>query len=119
MSTDGAALRRGDLYWLDWSPGRGSEQTGTRPALVVQDDAANDNPRYPLTVVVAVSTRRRTVPTHVMVVPSAGNGLSDPSCVKCEQLQTVSKQRLTRRIGTLGDADMLAVNAALRSVLAI
>lgn len=38
---------RGESRWVDWSPGRGSEQVGRRPALVVQTDAANRNARYP------------------------------------------------------------------------
>ncbi|MBX3168336.1 MAG: type II toxin-antitoxin system PemK/MazF family toxin [Candidatus Eremiobacteraeota bacterium] len=46
-----------DLYLVDWSPGRGSEQTGRRPALVVQENAASANPNYPLTIVAAVTTQ--------------------------------------------------------------
>lgn len=89
--------RRGELYWLDWSPGRGSEQTGLRPALVIQADAGNANPRYPLTVVATVSTKGKAgIPTHVALAPSPLNGLREVSYVKAEQIMTVAKDRPSR-----------------------
>jgi mRNA interferase MazF len=78
---------RGELYWLDWNPGRGSEQLGRRPALIIQEDPATSNPRYPLTIVTAVSTQGRDFATHVAVQPSAENGLASLSYVKSKQCQ--------------------------------
>jgi mRNA interferase MazF len=48
-------IRRGQIWLVDWSPGRGSEQLGQRPAIVIQTDAANSNPRYPNTIVVTLA----------------------------------------------------------------
>jgi mRNA interferase MazF len=109
----------GELWWVDWSPGRGSEQTGHRPALVVQTDAANLNPHYPNTIVVTVSTKGRNVPTHVYVEPTPSNGLRSPSFVKCEQILTISKRRLTNRMGRLASSAMEQVADALRLVLVL
>src|SRR5580704_8386765 len=94
-------VQRGELYWLDWNPARGSEQAGRRPALVIQENPASSNPNYPLTVVAAVSTSGRNVTAHVAIEPSARNGLATISYIKCEQIQTVSKTRLLQRIGAL------------------
>jgi mRNA interferase MazF len=63
---------RGQIWIVNWSPGRGSEQTGVRPAIVIQTDAANLNPHYPNTIVAAVSTKGKQVPFHVLVNPSKG-----------------------------------------------
>jgi mRNA interferase MazF len=112
-------IQRGDLYWVDWSPGRGSEQIGTRPALVVQNDAANANTRYPNTVVVTISTKGHPVPSHVEIQPSVLNGLREPSFLKCEQLLTVSKQRLSSKIGCIAEIDLDRVATALRITLAL
>ena len=112
-------VQRGELYWLDWNPARGSEQAGRRPALVVQENPASANPNYPLTIVAAVSTQGRPIATHIAVEPSATNGLASSSFVKCEQLQTVSKARLLQRIGTLDASDMARVDIALKKVLAL
>jgi len=112
-----AEIGRGELWWVDWSPARGSEQGGRRPALVVQSDAANRNPRYPNVIVVAVSTKGRPLPFHVRLEPSAENGLAEVSFVKCEQIFTISKQRLERRLGRLTADQLAAVEGGLAMVL--
>ncbi len=113
------STRRGEIYWLDWNPSRGSEQAGRRPALIIQEDAASANPNYPLTIVAAISTKGRQIPSHIEVAPSAQNGLDQASFVKCEQVQTVSKLRLERRIGELEPAHMALVDQALTKVFAL
>lgn len=111
------AIKRGEIYWVDWDPARGSEQAGRRPALIVQTNAANTNPRYPNTIVVAVSTSGRAIATHVPLTPSTQNGLPMPSFVKCEQLFTLSKSRLHSRLGQVEPAELAQVDAALRQSL--
>ena len=111
--------KRGDIWLLDWSPARGSEQAGFRPALVIQTDAANSNAHYPNTIVLAVSTKGKPVPFHIPLKPSAGNGLSEVSFVKCEQILTVAKERLVRKLGTIGAKDLQQIKQAIRLVLEI
>ena len=110
---------RGEVWIVDWSPGRGSEQMGRRPAVVVQTDAANRNPKYPNTIVVTVSTKGRDVPTHVRLEPDERNGLTRMSYVKCEQVLTISKHRLERRLGRLAREDIERTNRALAIALAL
>jgi len=111
------SLKRGEIWWIDWSPGRGSEQQGIRPALIVQTDAANLNPKYPNTIVVAMSTKGKPVPFHIPVQPSSQNGLSKMSYIKTEQLLTISKERLIKRIGVLEKEVMEQVEKAIKLVL--
>jgi mRNA interferase MazF len=111
------SLKRGEIWWIDWSPGRGSEQQGIRPALIVQTDAANLNPKYPNTIVVAMSTKGKPVPFHIPVQPSSQNGLSKMSYIKTEQLLTISKERLIKRIGVLEREVMEQVEKAIKLVL--
>lgn len=110
----------GDIFMLDWSPGRGSEQIGLRPALIVQNNALNSNPRYPNTIVVTVSKHGRPVPTHVEIPQNAENGLWEPlSYAKCEQLFTVDKARLQRKVGKITTVQFAAVSRALKRVLSL
>lgn len=105
---------------VDWSPGRGSEQTGVRPAVIVQNNAYNANPSYPNTIVVTVSKRGRPVPTHVEIPKSADNGLREPlSYAKCEQLYTVDKARLVRKLGKVNPEQLAAISRALKRVLSL
>ena len=113
------AVHRGDIWVVDWSPGRGSEQSGMRRALVVQTAAANSNPRYPNTIVVAMSTKGRPVPFHVLIEPSDQNGLEETSFAKCEQVLTISKERLVNRLGHLDEDCLRLVVNSLRKVLEI
>ena len=110
-------MRRGEIWWVDWSPGRGSEQKGIRPALVVQTDAANLNPKYPNTIVVAISTKGKPVPFHVLLEPSDKNGLKKRSYAKAEQLLTISKDRLIEHIGTVEPEVMDKIKEAVKMVL--
>lgn len=111
---EGARPRRGELYWVDWSPGRGSEAGGRRPALVVQRDAGNQALTYPNTVVVAVSSQGHDIPLHVRLRPTRENGLKNVSWVKCEQVFTIAKERLGARLGRLRAEELRAVGEALR-----
>lgn len=47
--------RRGEIWLVDWSPGRGSEQAGKRPALIAQNEHGNLSEGYPNTIVVTIS----------------------------------------------------------------
>ena len=110
-------IRLGDIFLVDWTPGRGSEQTGERPAVIVQTDSFNSNDNYPNTVVVTVSKSGRDIPTHVKVAQSDVNGLWEPlSYVKCEQIMTISKARLSKRLGRLKDDQIDQVAAAIKRV---
>ena len=112
-----ASPRRGDLYVLDWTPARGSEQAGRRPGLVVSNDMGN---RFaPVVTVVAVTARppRREYPVNVHVPTSVATGLTRDSTVLCSQLMTVSKDRLGQYVGTLPPDLMRQVDDALRVAL--
>ena len=108
-------LRRGELYWLDWSPGRGSEQTGKRPALIISTDASNSNPHYGLVITMIVSTKGKThIPTHVELLPTPENGLRETSFAKAEQILTADKDRILGRIGQITEAEMQRVEIVLK-----
>jgi mRNA interferase MazF len=111
--------RRGELYLLDWSPGRGTEQAGRRPGLIVSNDVGNRTSG--IVIVAALTTRglHRSYPFHVRVPRSAMTGLDRDSVVMCEQLMTASKSRLQHRIGSLSPDLMRAVDEALRISLGL
>ena len=104
---------RGEIYFADLSPVIGSEQGGGRPVLIVQNDTAN---RFSPTVIVAVFTSKLTkhdLPTHVTIQPEI-SGLRRTSIMLAEQLRTIDKSRLGRRIGKLNDDWMQLVDEALQ-----
>lgn len=105
--------RRGEVYWVSLDPTIGSEIAKTRPCVIVSNDRGN---QYAARVIVAAITSRgieRTYPFEVLLQPDDG-GLSETSKVLLDQIRTVDKSRLGRRIGALSDSLMRAINQAIR-----
>lgn len=105
-------VRRGDIYYADLSPVVGSEQGGTRPVLIVQNDVGN---RHSPTVIAAAITSRQDkarLPTHIRV-NTEGSGLSRDSVVLLEQIRTIDKRRLREQLGRLDEPSMTRVDQAL------
>lgn len=103
---------RGDVYFADLSPVVGSEQGGFRPVLIVQNDIGN---KYSPTVIVSAITSqimKARLPTHVEL-PATLSGLDKDSVVLLEQVRTIDKRRLKRRITKLDDDIMAKVDEAL------
>jgi mRNA interferase MazF len=96
---------------------RGREQAGTRPALVVSEDSFNQSGAE-LVVIVPLTSRAKRVRTHVEVLPPEG-GVSVPSYVKCEDVRSVSHERLLRLMGTVSDVTLAAVEDRLRIILGL
>ena len=111
--------RRGEIWDVNWSPGRGAEQQGMRPALIIQNDRGNASLSYPLTIVASMSRTERELPLHVRIAPSQENGLSDFTDVKCEQIMTIEKSRLIRRRGSISPEELGRVDVALKLSLSL
>ncbi|MFN8575289.1 MAG: type II toxin-antitoxin system PemK/MazF family toxin [Candidatus Sericytochromatia bacterium] len=108
-----------ELWYIDWNPSRGSEQSWIRPALVIQNDLANHNEKYPNTIVLSVSTKGKPVSFHIELKKSIDNVLKDISYVKCEHIMTISKERLLNKIGILEDIYKSQIDKALNKILNI
>jgi mRNA interferase MazF len=106
--------RRGEIWDVNWSPGRGAEQQGTRPALIIQNDRGNASPTYPLTIVASMSRTEREIPLHVRIAPKPENGLRDQTDIKLEQVMTIEKSRLLRKRGYITPEEMSLVDKALK-----
>lgn len=105
-------IMRGDLYYAYLNHGIGSEQSGYRPVLVIQNDMGN---RFSPTVIVASLTGKikgkNPLPTHYALKSS--NQLELPSIVLAEQIATIDKTRLNRYIGNIGLTEMEKVDKVL------
>jgi mRNA interferase MazF len=105
-------IKRGDIYYADLSPVVGSEQGGTRPVLIVQNDIGN---KYSPTVIAAAITSQKEkskLPTHIELY-SESCGLSRDSIVLLEQIRTIDKRRLKEKMGKLDDVSMNQIDHAL------
>lgn len=105
--------KRGDIYWVDFAPARGVEQSGIRPALIVQNDRGNAHSAYTVVAAISSAPLPRVYPFTVPLEAGEGN-LSRPGHVNCAQLLTLDQGRLKQHIGRLTNEKMSSVSAALR-----
>ncbi len=107
--------RRGDIYIANLNPFRGSEQGGTRPVLVLQN---NDGNFYCPTLIVAPLSsklKKPKQPTHYLL--KKGRGLITDSIVELEQIKTIDKSRIERYIGKITPEQMSGVEEAVQKSL--
>lgn len=105
-------IKRGQIYYADLSPVKGSEQGGYRPVLIIQNDVGN---KYAPTVIAAVITSRHTkakLPTHIWL--NAECGLPKESMVECEQVRTLDKSRLKEFMGAVSQEVMREIDKGLK-----
>ncbi len=110
------SARRGELWLVDFGEPVGREQSGRRPAVVVSANALNDGPAG-VVIVVPLTTAYRGLPSHVEIDGDRASGLDAISYAKCEDVKSVSEQRLIARLGVANDQAMFAVGRALRFLI--
>lgn len=110
---------RGEIWMVDLGSGAGHEQAGQRPVLVVSDDGFNAGLSGLVMVVPCTSRigKSKNIPAHVAVAPPEG-GLKTPSILLCDQLRTISKDRLrSGPWGTVSASILADVEDRLRYLL--
>lgn len=97
--------RRGDIYYVNFGDNKDTyKQSGIRPAMVISNNKANNN--SPVVTVVPLTKRtwkKPYLPTHVIIPDKLGTGLDRASMVLAEQVETLDKNLLIRKIGSVTD----------------
>ena len=106
-----------EIWLVDWNPNRGSEQGGFRPSLIIQNNLGNKNNKYPNTIIMTISTKTKNLPFHIKLTPDNINNLKSESFVKCEQILTISKDRLIKKIGKINEYNFKEVQKAMNKVI--
>src|SRR5262245_53952832 len=90
---------RTEVWMTDFGAGRGHEQAGFRSSLVISHDIFNQG-AADLVVVVPITSKSKGIRTHVEIAPPEG-GLTVVSYAKCEDIRSISKDRLQRKLGAV------------------
>jgi mRNA interferase MazF len=102
-------VERGEIWLAELNPIRGSEQAGTRPVLILQNNSINRYTRTFLAIPLTTNLRRASLPTCVLL-PEGEGGLERDSVALCHQLRVLDSSRLTRRLGSLSDLTLAAID---------
>jgi len=107
-------IRKGDIFWVDFDPSRASEIQKTRPSLVCSNDIMNENSSR---VIVAPIT------SNIKKIYSFEYALKDLPNIKgkimLDQIRSIDKSRLGKKIGDLSTEDMQAVDVIIKFILGV
>lgn len=115
-------MKRGDIVLLNLPQNTGSaghEQTGTRPALVVHDDATSNSLSLVMIVPITSNLSVQRFSHTIIIQPSRQNGLTMPSILMVFQLRAIDKTRIIRKIGEIEQSILDQVNTELKKLLGI
>jgi mRNA interferase MazF len=109
--------RRGEVWLVDFGDPVGREQSGRRPAVIVSADPLNES-RAGVVIVVPTTTAHRRLPSHLEIEPGS-SGLDEVSYAKCEDVKSISEERLIARLGAVTDAITFDIGRVLCFLLDI
>ena len=105
-------VKRGDIFYADLSPVVGSEQGGTRPVLIVQNDTGNRHSPTVIAAAITSQTGKARLPTHINIA-GGSVGQSRDRVILLEQIRTIDKRRLREHMGRLSQEQMQKVDNAI------
>jgi mRNA interferase MazF len=110
---------RGEIYLVEFDPTRGHGIKKTRPALVIQNDIGNRHSA--ITIVAAITSKLspKPYPIEVIVQPSYPNGLSLVSAIHLDQLRSIDRELLVKRLGVIDQVTMRKVETAIEISLGL
>jgi mRNA interferase MazF len=111
-------IKRGEIWLAELNPIRGSEQAGTRPVLILQNDSINRFTNTFLAIPLTTNLRRASLPTCVLLTEGEA-GLAKDSVALCHQLRVLDKSRLTRRLGLVSALTLAAIDRCVLFTIGI
>jgi mRNA interferase MazF len=110
--------QRGEIWLADLDPIQGSEQAGTRPVLILQNDRLNRVSKTVLAIPLTTNLKLKNLPSSVLLVRGEGGLLKD-SVAMCHQMRALDLARLRRRFGIVTDAVIYKIETRLLYALGI
>jgi mRNA interferase MazF len=112
-------IRKGSVYWVYFSPGKGSEPLGMRPGLVIQSDVLNDS-KISMVVMLAITSTLKFGELPGNVVLNKGEANLPRRCVvNATQIKSVDRRSIKEMVGTLSKNRVAEVENGLKLVLGI
>ena len=109
-------MNRGEIWFADLDPVKGSEQAGTRPVLIFQSDPLNSFLRTVVLIPLTTNLKWSRFPFCVLVNAGEG-GLPSDSVVLCHQIRVSDKSRLKKRIGQISNTTLEKIEKAVKVTL--
>jgi mRNA interferase MazF len=108
-------MKQGEIWFADLNPTEGKEQQGLRPVIILSGNLVNDN--LGLVIIVPLTTQVKNFKGNPILKPSVKNGLSKESEALIFHIRSITKQRLTRKIGQIEMAELHQSVRTLNEIL--
>ncbi len=112
-------IRKGSIYWVDFSPGKGSEPVGRRPGLVTQNDILNDSNLNTVIMLAITSTMKFGELPGNVVLRKGETNIPKKCVINVTQIKSVDKKSIKEKIGTLSKRRMDEVHDGLKLIMSI
>lgn len=111
-------IRRGDLFWVNLSPTKGSEQSGKRPVVILQNNIGNEFAATTIIAPLTTANYKKEYPTNVFF-PKGVAGLKFDTTALLSQIRVIDKLRLEDKIGSLPESFIIKINKAIKVSLGL
>ena len=112
-------IRKGSIYWVDFSPGKGSEPIGRRPGLVIQNDILNDSNLNTVIILAITSTMKFGELPGNVVLRKGEENLPKKCVINVTQIKSVDKAGIIDKIGTLSKKRLTEVHEGLKLIMSL
>lgn len=106
--------KRGEIYLAALDPTIGHEIKKTRPVLIIQNDTSNEHSRTTIVAPITSTVRMPLSPVHALLAADGRTGLAVVSVALLNQIRTVDRRRLIKRLGLVDAQRMQHVDDAIR-----
>jgi len=102
-------MKRGEVWSVTLNPTKGSEQRGTRPAVIISPDSMNSS--LDTKVIIPLTTKTKTWPSRINTEFNCEKGQA-----MCEKIRTISSKRLDKKLGTLSDGELIEILSTISAL---
>ncbi len=108
-------MKQGEIWYANLNPSQGSEQAGHRPVVIISGNVLNTH--LPVVIACPLTTQIKNYKGNVVLQPNANNQLEKPSEILTFHVRSISKNRLTKRIGCISPQALQAIKTCLNDIL--
>ncbi|MDP4684319.1 MAG: type II toxin-antitoxin system PemK/MazF family toxin [Crocinitomicaceae bacterium] len=108
-------MKQGEIWLTDLNPVKGSEQSGTRPVVILSGNLLNTH--LPLVICCPLTSKIKNYKGNIVLKPNSDNKLTQDSEVLLFHIRSLSKDRLLRKIGCITKSDLELLKKSLTEIL--
>lgn len=108
-------MKQGEIWWADLRPTKGSEQSGQRPVVILSGDLFNHH--LSIVIICPLTSQIKNYRSSIVLTPNNQNGLAVKSEILTIHIRSVSKERLSSKIGTIDSAEVEAIKERINDII--